>query len=421
MKNDTLFALKGNIIHTPSPKCFEVYENAFLVCKNGLIEEITCEKPQNIPVCDYSGRIIIPAMTDLHLHAPQYTYRATGMDMELLEWLDKNAFPEESRYADPDYADRAYTIFADDLKKSPTANAVIFSTIHTNATLILMDKLENTGLNTMVGKVNMDRGCPEYIKETAAESLRETEKWIEGSKHFKNTTPIITPRFYPACTDELLKGLAEIRRKYNLPVQSHLSENRDEIALVQRLAPESRFYGDAYDRFGLFGGDYKTVMAHCVHSGDGEIELMAENGVFVAHCPQSNTNICSGIAPVRRYLNYGLNLGLGTDVAGGAHLSMFRVITDAIQVSKLRQCTLDGSLPYLKLYEAFFMATKGGGAFFGKTGAFEKGYSADILVLNDSSIPSPREFTALERLERIIYLTGYEAIEAKFVKGIKSI
>lgn len=419
MKTPSVFAIKGNIIYTPSPRKLEVRENSCLICENGIIKDITTETPENITVYDSDGGIIIPGMTDLHIHAPQYTYRAIGMDMELLDWLDQNAFPEEGRYADKCYAEKAYSIFANDIKLSPTTRAVVFSTIHTDATLILMDKLEKTGLITMVGKVNMDRNCPPYLCETAEKSASDTINWIESSKHFTRTSPIITPRFYPSCTDGLLSRLSAIREKYGLPVQSHLSENHAEIDLVKKLAPESRFYGDAYDKFGLFGGGCNTVMAHCVHSGEAETELMLKNGVFIAHCPQSNTNIRSGISPVRLYLNRGLNIGLGTDIAGGASLSMFRAVTDAIQVSKLRQCTVDSSLDFLKFSEAFFMATKGGGAFFGKTGSFEKGFDADILVLSDKSLPSPREFTPAERLQRLIYLSGSEAIISKFVRGTK--
>lgn len=419
MTFEKTFALKGNILFTPDYNKMEIHENSYLVCENGTVKCITNNKPENMSVYDMDNKIIIPGMTDLHLHAPQYTYRATGMDLELLDWLESSAFPEEKRYADNEYAKKAYSIFTEDLVKSPTTRAVIFATVHKEATLILMDMLEKSGLITMVGKVNMDRLCPDSIKEDTLKSAADTAEWAERSTYFKRTTPIITPRFIPSCSDELLSELGSIRKKYSLPVQSHLSENLSEIELVKELAPYSRFYGDAYEHFGLFGKDHKNVMAHCVHSSDEELELIKQNGVFIAHCPQSNINVSSGIAPVRKYMDKGLELGLGTDVAGGFSISMFRAISDAIQVSKLRWRLVDQSLKALNFNEAFYMATKGGGKFFGNTGSFEEGYDADILVLDDSFIKSARPFSVAERLERIIYLSGSEAVVSKYVKGTK--
>ncbi len=151
-----------------------------------------------------------------------------------------------------------------------------------------MELLENSGLKTMVGKVNMDRNSPDYLCEVSAEkSLEDTEKWLEESKHLKNTKPILTPRFIPSCTNELMAGLGELIKKYDLPVQSHLSENPSEIEWVKELCPESTSYGDAYDRFGMMNN--KTIMAHCVHMTEEEIKLMKENGVFAALLPLNPT------------------------------------------------------------------------------------------------------------------------------------
>lgn len=238
--------------------------------------------------------------------------------MELLEWLETNTFPEESKYKDLEYAGKAYRIFVDNMRKGATTRACIFATVHRKATLLLMDLLENAGLCTMLGKVNMDRNCPEYLKEGTQESADETVEWMKDVLHhkFKKTQGILTPRFIPSCTDELMEMLKMVQMRYQMPVQSHLSENFGEISWVHELCPESEFYGDAYDRFGLFGVDCKTIMAHCVHSDEREIARMKENGVFIAHCPESNMNLASGIAPIRTYLEEGLHVGLGSDVAG---------------------------------------------------------------------------------------------------------
>lgn len=418
------FVLKGNICYSHNARRLECMEQGYLVCEDGRSAGVYKELPQiyaGFPLTDYGDRMIVPGLTDLHIHGPQYPFRGLGMDLELLDWLNTRTFPEEARYSDREYARNAYRIFAEDMKRGGTTRACIFGTLHREATVGLMDLMEATGLKTMVGKVNMDRNCPDFLVEESAEaSLRETRLWLEEIKgRYSNTHPILTPRFIPTCTDELMEKLKGLQKQYGLPVQSHLSENMGEIAWVKELCPWSECYGDVYDHFGLFGGDVKTIMAHCVWSGEEETERLRERGVYVAHCPQSNTNLSSGIAPVRRYLDQELKVGLGTDVAGGSSASVFRAMADAIQVSKLRWRLQDESLKPLTVMEAFYLGTKGGGSFFGKVGSFEVDYEFDALVLNDSGLRHPQPLNLQERLERFIYLADERHIEAKYVAGKK--
>ena len=160
-------------------------------------------------------------------------------------------------------------------------------------------------------------------------------------------------------------------------------------------------------------------MAHCVHSTDEEIQMIKDHGVYIAHCPASNTDIGSGIAPIRHYLNKGLHVGLGTDIAAGFSLSIFRAIADTIQVSKLRWRLMDQNQSPITLEEAFYMATIGGGSFFGKVGTFEKGYQFDALVLDDSNLSHPQEISSRDRLERLVYLSDDRNLTAKYVQGRK--
>ena len=413
------FALKGNIIYTPECGKLELHPHSYLVCEDGKVAGIFDGLPrrwQGIRVEDYGDKLILPGLVDLHVHASQYAYRGLGMDMELLDWLECNAFPEESRFADLSYARRAYGIFTDALTRSATTRACIFATLHRPAALVLMEQLEQAGLPCYVGKVNMDRNSPDILRETTEQSLEETRLWLEQSRAFTLVRPMLTPRFIPSCTDELMAGLGRLQREVGTAMQSHLSENLSEIRWVSELCPDTRFYGEAYARAGLFGGDCPTVMAHCVWSGEEERALMKENGVFIAHCPQSNINVSSGIAPVKNYLKEGQKVGLGSDVAGGAHLSIFRAMTDAIQSSKLRWRLVDQDTPALTLPEAFYMATKGGGAFFGKVGSFEPGYDFDAVVMDDAELPTTRDCTLAERLERVVYLSDGRPC-AKYAAG----
>ena len=401
--------LKGNICHTPEKDRLEIREDAYVVCGEGLcrgIFDTIPDKYLGMEIVDCAGKLIIPGLVDLHTHAPQFAYRGTGMDEELMGWLERYAFPEESRYADTGYAARAYGIVTEKLKRGATTRVVMFATIHPEATLILMDCMEKSGVVSYIGKVNMDRNAsPELTEENAARSAEDTRRFIRecASRGYRRTKPIITPRFVPCCTDELMEALGRIRKEYDLPVQSHLSENPEEIEFVRELAPEAAFYGDAYDRFGLFGKDGRTVMAHCVYSSPEEVQRMLDNGVWIAHCPGSNMNIASGIAPVRHYLERGLRIGLGTDVAGGDSESMFRAVTDAIRASKMYWRYIDHNAKPLTFPEAFWLASKGGGSFFGKVGSFEEGYAFDAVVLDDSIEPSARELPLRDRLERAFY------------------
>ena len=422
LKNEPVFILKGNIIYSKDLTELAVCEHGYLVCRNGLAEGVYPTLPFKLggnPIHDYGDCLIIPGLVDLHLHAPQYSFRGLGMDMELLEWLETNTFPEESKYKDIEYAKKAYTIFADNMRRSATTRACIFATIHRPATLLLMDLMEKAGLSTYVGKVNMDRNAPDHLREETQESAAETLEWIKDVLHrkYENTRPILTPRFTPSCTDELMEELKKLQMRYGLPLHSHLSENRSEVEWVKDLCPWAEFYGDAYDRFGLFGADCPTVMAHCVYSDDREIARMKENGVFVAHCPESNMNVSSGIAPVRKFLEDGLNVGLGSDVAAGSTENLFRAMAHAVQASKLRWSLMGENLSPLTVEEVFYMATKGGGGFFGQVGSFEPGYEFDALVLDDSGLSHPQPLDIRSRLERMIYLADERVIKAKYVKG----
>ena len=420
---DNSFVLKGDICFSISPDALFTMENGYLVCENGVSKGVFEGLPQKyagLPLLDFSGRLILPGMVDLHTHAPQYAFRGLGMDMELLEWLKTYTFPEEAKYADLSYAKSAYTLFADNLRRSATTRACVFATVHRDATILLMDLLEETGISCYVGKVNMDRDAPDNLREPGFEfSAFDTFGWINAIRNrYKHTLPILTPRFLPSCSDNLLSELREVRRAYDLPVQSHLSENPGEVALVKRLFPKAAFYAAGYDYYGLFGGDAKTVMAHCIYSTPEEIELIKQRGVFVAHCPASNMNLASGIAPIRKYMNLGIRVGLGSDVAGGESESIFRAVSDAVQVSKLYWRLADSSESPLSIREAFYLATKGGGEFFGKVGGFEEGYEFDAVVLDDRELCLKNDLTIPQRLERDMYLEADRGcIIAKFTQG----
>ena len=425
------FAIKGNICQTKIATELDLHEKAYAVCVDGISKGIFDELPDayaDLPVYDYGEALIFPGMVDLHVHAPQYAFRGMCMDLELMDWLNQYTFPEEEKYENLEYAEKAYGMFVAALKKGATTRACIFATRHRPATELLMQLMEESGLVSYVGKVNMDReASPALTEESPDVSADTTVAWINAVKdQFRNTLPILTPRFIPCCTDQLMEKLRQIQMTYGIPVQSHLSESKGEIKFVKMLHPDDPFYGDVYNDYDLFGKnddihtDVKTVMAHCVWSTEEEVALMRKNGVFIAHCPASNMNLTSGIAPIRKYLDLGMNIGLGSDIAGGHSDSIFRAITDAIQVSKMYFRMVDESVKPLVFPEAFYLATMGGGAFFGKVGCFEEGYAFDAVILDDSVLPHPQSMNLAQRMERAVYLSLDEKnIIAKYVGGKK--
>ncbi len=411
------FAIKGNIIWSASADRLELRENAWAVCVGGLCAGVFDELPERyagLPKADYGDKLIIPGYYDLHLHAAQYDNCGLGMDYELLDWLQELTYPHEASFKDLSFAQKAYGRFTDDLLHSATVRASIFASAHTGATLLLMEMLEKAGLAGYVGRVNMDRDAPDYIREpTPEQALRDTEDWLSRCGGFTQVHPILTPRFVPSCTDALLAGLGKLAEKYLLPVQSHLSENFGEIELVRVLHPASRDYTDVYDKFGLLPAG--TLMAHCVHLTEGEMAVLRDRGVYVVHCPTSNTNVRSGMAPIRKYMEYGLSIGLGSDVSGGHTLDMAQVLRHAIEVSKLLWRER-GTHDYLRSHEAFYLATRGGGSWFGKAGAFDEGFVFDAVVIDDSR--AGRDARSLRaRFEQMIYRAEYCVVAAKYVGG----
>lgn len=431
MGNDA-YALKGIIVCTPDFNTIEYHENEYVICENrksrGVFKELPKEY-EGIPVIDYKDKFIIPGMCDMHLHAPQYGFRGIGMlldsDSEWETWFDTYSFPEESRYFDLTYADKAYGRFVDDLlTNTTTTRACVFATLHRPATELLMRKMADAGFSAYVGKLNMDRNSRYGLQETTKESLTETKRWIEETMNgYGAIKPILTPRYTPTCTDECMEGLGKLSVWYHLPVQSHLSEGLDEIEWVKKLKPQISCYGEAYDQYGLLGSSEPSLMAHVVHPTDVEFELLTRRNVMVAHCPQSNMNAAGGVAPILDMVGAGIKMGLGTDMAGGCNLSLMRAMTDAIQASKLRWVyTKRNGDPFAKkqfltVANAFYLATKGGGTFFGNVGSFEKNYEFDAVVLDDAPLADFILRSVSDRFQRVLWRHNEDTIHAKYIQG----
>lgn len=410
---------RANLIYTESLDSFTIKENHYIGVEDGKVAFVEAELPDSysdLEVESFGEGFLIPGFVDLHFHAPQYGNYGLGFDEQLIPWLNKYTFPEEAKFNNLDYAEGIFEQVVSALIRQGTTRAVLLSSLHREATERLMALIHAAGIGAYVGKVNMDRNSPDDLREETQFSLEETELWLRNTADlYPQVKPIITPRFVPTCTDALMDGLGKLSRKYGVPVQSHLSENLSECEWVKALCPGHDSYAAVYEHFGLLSE--KSLMAHCVHGDEKELDCLKRNGTFAAHCPNANNNLSSGIMPVRRYIDAGIELGLGTDVGAGHQVSIKSVIASAIQASKLAWFYLEDHPKPLCLEEAFYLATKGGGRFFGKVGSFEIGYEFDALYIDDQMLRITEGRSFVERLHRFIYVGDDRQIRRRFVSG----
>ena len=257
---------RGHIVYSKSGEELAVHKNSWIAVEDGTVEgiyEVLPEKFKGLPVRDFGNGVIIPAFSDLHVHAPQYPQRGLAMDLLLEDWLNNYTFPLEARYADLPFARAVYEAFVDDLIANGTMHACIFGTIHPEATGFLLTRLEEKGLSAFVGKVNMDKASPAYLCETTEDSLRETESFLERYSGQKTAKPILTPRFAPTCTAELLKGLGKLGRKYHTGMQTHLVESKWEAHQALADFPDVSCDTEIYERAGLMDNG-PVIAAHFI-------------------------------------------------------------------------------------------------------------------------------------------------------------
>lgn len=377
----------GTFVHTVDGK-LEILENTYMHVKDGKIEYIGKDKPAFEGEIQEFGenKLIMPGLIDCHIHAPQYVFAGCGFDLPLLEWLNTYTFPAESKFKEVDYAKRIYKAVVDRTLSSGTTTACYFATIHTPASHFLAEECKKRGQRAFIGKVSMDRNSPDFYIETTEDAISKAKEFVDSFKDPESIVqPIVTPRFVPTCTPALMKGLHEIIEKHpHCLIQSHVSENLGEIAWVKELHPECPNYTSVYEEFGLL--NQHTILAHGVHLTDEELKLLAKTGGAIAHCPSSNFMLYSGICDVRRLLDAGVKVGLGTDVAGGPSPSMIHAMQNALICSRanLFQHRKDGQeYKPLETADVFYLATEGGAnalSIGDKVGNFKVGKEFDAIV-----------------------------------------
>src|SRR5262245_61027030 len=367
---------KARVINPIAADRVDRYDPGYLIVAGDRVERLTRDHPRPaLPFAEFidlGNKTILPGFVDTHVHLAQFGIMGVGSG-ELLSWLNTYTYPEEARLANPDYAAKVAREFFDALTTNGTTTAAVYSSIHEDATDLAFSAAQAKGIRVLIGKTMMDRNAPEALLEdteaSIARSLRLFEKW-DGADNGR-LRYVFTPRFAGSCSMELMQRVGKIARERNAFVQSHLSENVDEIAWVRSLFPALPSYAAVYDAAGMLGE--QSIMGHCIHLSPDEVSLLARTRTNVAFCPYSNQTLHSGTMPYRKLRDAGLNVSLATDIAGGPSLSMLDQMEQAMEVAGIPE------------QEALYLATLAGAKALGlgdRIGSFEPGKDADFVVLD---------------------------------------
>ncbi len=413
---DNCKAYHGNIIYSKSKDALICEANSYVLVEGNRVKKVVKDIPAEFPknnIIEWGNSLIIPGFCDMHVHAPQFLQRGMGMDKELLDWLNTYTFPNEALFQDENHAKKVYSMFVKELLKQGTLHVNCFPSIHYKASQILLDILKENKLFAFTGKLNMDQNSPDYYIESTEKSLEETEKFLMSNNKAENVRPSIIPRFTITCSESLLSGLGKLSQKYEAPIHSHMCEAVNEMKVVSELFPNYKNGAEIFYKNNLLG-QRPTIMAHCIFMDDDVLALMKNENCMAVHCPDATANVNSGgIMPVKKLLDMGINLALGSDIGAGVSAGIYRAIATTIQHSKIRNM-YDDSWEAVKLSEAFYMATKSGGRYFDKVGSFEEGYCFNALVINDDNFGN-ENLSPIERLERFCYLGDDRNIVARYI------
>jgi guanine deaminase len=430
---------RANFFHSPAKGQIERIDDAFLLIEDGAIASVVTSQDhrwqelQNEPATDLRDQgFLLPGFVDLHIHAPQFPQLGQALDVPLEVWLQTHTFPLEARYKDLDYADGVYRTLVRTLLANGTTTAMYFATIHNPASLRLAEICLEMGQRALVGRVAMDLAdeCPDFYRDASAEeSVALTEEFIAAvpglaGNHTGLVKPVITPRFIPSCSDKALQGLGDMAHRTGAHVQTHCSESDWEHGHV--LARCGKTDTEALAEFGLLGRH--TILAHSNFITDDDMDIIRKRGAGVAHCPLSNVYFSNAVFPLRRALEKGLHVGLGTDISGGPSASLLDSVRMSIAASRMMEDGVDAKSQAgergtpdsrIDFRTAFWLATRGGGeALDLPVGCFTPGNQFDaILVRLPEEYHGDEDAAGDALLQKIVMLATRESIHATFVAG----
>ena len=332
---------------------------------------------------------------DTHIHAPQYANAGIFGKTTLLDWLKTYTYPLESSFSSISRAQQVYSSCVSRTLAHGTTTASYYATIHVESTKLLADLCLQKGQRALIGRVCMDHphALVNYYRDESLEAGTTANRAIidhirsldpEG----ETIAPILTPRSAISCTTEFLSALGKLTQDESLRIQTHLSENVDEIKVVHEHWPQSSSYTAVYDDHGLLTD--RTILAHVIHVTADERKLIQDRGAKVSHCPVSNSALGSGICPVRVLLDEGITVGLGTDISGGYSPSILEAARHACLVSRLLALAKEDDKLKLSVEEVLWLATRGGAEVVGwkdRVGAFEVGMQWDAQLIQYDMVP----------------------------------
>ena len=423
-------AYKASILHfldhpgtsSSKPANIEYFAEGLLLVKDGQIAKIghsaalLAELNTDIEVIDYSGKLIIPGMIDTHIHYPQ-TDIIAAPGVQLLDWLEIYTFPAERAFSDEDVASETAKFFINELLRNGTTTALVFASVHKQSVDAFFTAAQKRQLRMISGKVMMDRNCPEYLQDTPESSYRDSKSLIEKWHAVDRLHYAVTPRFAPTSSSLQLSMARKLLDEHdNLYLHTHVAENLAEIKWVQELFPDSRSYLDVYQQHGLLQA--RSVLAHCIHLDEEDKKLMHATGTACAFCATSNLFLGSGLFDVNDAWDYGINVGIGTDVGGGTSFSLLQTLAESYKVTKLLNKSLTA-------FQALYLATLGGAKSLyldDKIGNFTVGKEADFIVLNfDSTALIKRRIKCSnnlhEKLFALMMLGDDRSVSAVYIMG----
>jgi len=359
---------------------YQYIDDGLLVIEDGKIKSLQAFSEKNAglyPVVeDKRGQLIMPGFVDTHIHYPQSEIIASYGE-QLLEWLETYTFPTEKQFSDKDYASEIAHFFVNELLKNGTTCALVFGTVHPESVDAVFEEAQKINMRMIAGKVMMDRNAPDYLLDTAQSSYDQSKALIEKWHNKGRCQYAITPRFAPTSTPQQLSLAGKLKAEYpDTYVQTHLSENKDEIAWVKSLYPEREGYLDVYQHYGLTGD--KSVFAHSIHLTEKEWQTMAETKSVIAFCPTSNLFLGSGLFNLEKADNNDIRVGLATDVGGGTSFSALQTLSEAYKILQLQGQNLS-------VFKGLYMATLGSAESLSldhKVGNLAAGKEADFITLN---------------------------------------
>jgi guanine deaminase len=424
-------AFRASIFHClsdPGPHAdnaaVEHIDDGLLVVEDGRVKQIGTANellpalPEGVQVEDHSGKLIVPGLIDCHVHFSQVDIIASYGE-QLLDWLNRYAYPAEMKFSDEEHARSAADFFLDELLANGTTTAAVFATVYPQSVDALFAAAEERNMRLIAGKVLMDRLCPEELRDDPESAYNDSKALIEKWHGKGRLGYAITPRFALTSSEEQLAAAGQLAAEYpDTWIHTHLAENQEEVDQIAEQFPWSRSYLDVYDHFGLLRE--RAMYAHCLHLDETDRSIMASKGAAGAFCPTSNLFLGSGLFDLDAMTDAGVRVGLATDVGGGTSLSMLRTMSEGYKILHLQGQSLPAS-------RALYLATLGAAEALyldDCIGNFVAGKEADFIVLDSAaSAMSARRAEAATSLDELlfalIFLGDDRHIAATYLQGTR--